>query len=83
MPRPLDPDLRDLLAEAVKVLEGPGVVPTPGGNASPRFLVSAVLRQVLTSSDPGIVNWGTGYLRKLQREWSRQVDESTKPPIDT
>jgi hypothetical protein len=75
MPRPLDPDLRDLLTEAVKVLEGPEIVRTREGDTSPRYVVSTVLRTVSTSTDPSVVNWATAYLRKVQRD-----QESNAPP---
>jgi hypothetical protein len=72
----MDDQIRHLLAEAVKVLEGPETLPTERGNAAARFLVSAVLRTVSESTDPGwTVPWAIDYLRKLQRK-----QESTAPP---
>jgi hypothetical protein len=63
MTTPLDPevrDLRELIAEAVKILEDHPAVD--------RFKVSTALGQVVNSTDPGIVKWATGWLRELQRE---------------
>jgi hypothetical protein len=60
MPRPLDPDVRDLLTEAVKVLEE---LP-----AADRFKVSSALGQVLDAADPTTIVWATTYLRELQRD---------------
>jgi hypothetical protein len=64
----MDDQIRQLLAEAVKVLEGPETLPTDQGDAGARFLVSTVLRTVSESTDPGwTVPWAIDYLRKLQR----------------
>jgi hypothetical protein len=57
---PLDPAVRELLEEAVKVLEERPEID--------RFEVSTALGQVLASTDPSIVAWATGWLRELQVE---------------
>jgi hypothetical protein len=64
----MDDQTRQLLAEAVKVLEGPETLPTERGDAGARYLVSTVLRTVSETADPGwTVPWAIDYLRKLQR----------------
>lgn len=71
----MDDQIRELLAEAVKVLEGPETLSTKRGAAPARFLVSTVLRTVSESTDPGwTIPWAIDYLRNLQRP-----QESSEP----
>jgi hypothetical protein len=58
MPMPVTGQLRDLLTEAVHILEH--------NPPDDRFRVASVLVQVLESSDPNVVAWATEYLLELQ-----------------